>query len=227
MKPLGVDGWRRAGGAVMSEEREPKPLVSGVLVREQAEEKISLIQCGPELCSVPGPLEEEDAGLAPKPLEDAVDRVRFESTVGGCKLPPARERPQPGKYFEIAKVPQGDHGHLAIGRDKGLEAGDLDAAANLRVAHRGGLDSRTITLTKPLKVFLGNCFNSPRVQFGSQGEIEVLQGDPPMTAVQAPRDAAEEAAEPGRDVERDRLEKCDDEVSDASEEGAHEKASVR
>lgn len=56
--------------------------------------------------------------------------------------------------------------------------------------------------------------------------MEVLEGDPTMPAIQPPGEAAEDAAGPGRDVEGERLEKCDDEVSDASEEGAHEKASV-
>ena len=227
MEALGVDSRSSTGGAGLSEEGNPEPLPSGVLIGKQTEEQVSLIQRGSQFCSVPSAFKEEDARLAPQLLKRSIECVGLQGSVSGRELSSTSIGTESGEDFEVSKMSQGDDRDLALGWDQRVESRDLDPAHELFVGHGRRLDGGAVVFTKSFKVFLGNGFEDASARFGTEGQLEVFQCDPPMTAIQMPSGTTEGPPDASCQIEGCRLEESNREASDAGEEKTHETASVR
>jgi hypothetical protein len=112
---------------------------------------------------------------------------------------------------------QGDDRDLALGWNQCVESHDFDPARELFVGHGRRLDGGTVVFSKSFKVFLGNGFECASAQFGAEGQLEVFQRNPPMTAIQMPSGTAEGPADASRQIEGYRLDESNSEASDAGE----------
>jgi hypothetical protein len=142
------------------------------------------------------PFDEFHPGLPPETLQRVLEGTELLGAVGGGHPPVRCQLLGLRKEVEVAEMPGGDQQVHPLGRQRLVEAGDLQSVSEIGQGHPGNTDGAGVGLADAPEVLRGG-FTDPGFRPVREGQAEVLLGDLAVASSENDGESADAAADAG------------------------------